>query len=93
MDLGNLQANALQSLNTIKENPAAYYTLIAIFIIAIIALIVRQYKKIVAREKAEPIFIRNIKNAYLKPISIPDTELQILIKAKIVKSIFFILIN
>jgi hypothetical protein len=76
MDLGNLQANALQSFNTIKENPAAYYTLIVIFIIAIITLIVRQYKKIVAREKAEPIFIRNIKNAYLKPISIPDTELQ-----------------
>ena len=52
MDLGNLQANALQSFNTIKENPVAYYGLIIIFIVAIIVLLVRQYKKIVAREKA-----------------------------------------
>ena len=76
MDLGNLQANALQSFNTVKENPVAYYGLIIIFIVAIIALLVRQYKSIVAREKAEPIFIRNIKNAYMKPIQVPDTEIQ-----------------
>jgi hypothetical protein len=76
MDLGNLQANALQSINTIKENPVAYYGLIIIVIVAIIVLLVRQYKKIVAQEKAEPIFIRNIKNAYMKPIQVPDTEIQ-----------------
>lgn len=76
MDLGNLQANALQSINTIKENPVAYYGLIIIVIVAIIALLVRQYKKIVAQEKAEPIFIRNIKNAYMKPIQVPDSEIQ-----------------
>jgi hypothetical protein len=76
MDLGNLQANALQSFNTIKENPVAYYGLIIIFIVAIIVLLVRQYKKIVAKEKAEPIFIRNIKNAFMKPIQVPDTEIQ-----------------
>jgi hypothetical protein len=76
MDLGNLQANALQSINTIKENPVAYYGLIIIFIIVIIVFLVRQYKKIVAKEKAEPIFIRNIKNAFMKPIQVPDSELQ-----------------
>lgn len=77
MDLGNLQQNALQSLNTVKDNPFAFYSLIFIFIVIVIVLIKRQYNAIVAREKAEPIFIRNIKNAYLKPIQIPDSEIQV----------------
>ena len=62
MDLGNLQANALQSYNAVKENPYAYYSLIFIFIVIIIVFLRRQYYKIVAKELAEPIFIRNIRN-------------------------------
>ena len=74
--LGNLKASAVQSFNTVKENPVAYYSLILVIIIVIIVFLYRQYKKIVAREKAEPIFVRNIKNASL-PLYAPDSELQV----------------
>lgn len=76
MDLGSLQANVAERFTSLKENKTAYYSLIVIIIILVIMFLRNTYKKIVAKEKAEPIFIRNVKSAMNKPIEVPDTEIQ-----------------
>lgn len=73
--LQRVKSATVQSFNNIKENKYAYYGLIFIGIILLILIIVRQYKKIVEKEKAEPIFIRSIKNAYARPIEVQGKEI------------------
>jgi hypothetical protein len=74
--LERAKAATMKSFNDIKENTYAYYGLILIGIVIFITLIVKQYRKIVAREKAEPIFIRSIKNAYARPIEVSGKEIS-----------------
>ena len=73
--LEKMKSSTIQSFNNIKENPYAFYGLIVVGLILLIVIIVNQYRKIVAKEKAEPIFIRSIKNAYQRPVEVQGKEI------------------